>query len=426
MKFKLTVCALLYALMMSQTVSADDLTELKAQLKAMQQHMQVMQAKLDAQETALKKQQQAAQAITHQQAGRVKDKELSSVVHTITESISISGVVDVIANNTTSDDWSGETASDLVLDTFELAIDASAGDWTSAHILFLYEDGDDDNLNIDEAFITFANADVSPFYATAGRMYVPFGNFSSNMISDPVTLTLGETREDALQLGFAADNGFYGSAYIFNGDTEKAKSDYSAANNNTIDNYGLNLGYMMENNDLALDVGVAYINNIATSDTLQDIVVDNGLCASDACIKDYVGGLSVYAIADYGQFSLIGEYVTALDDFKMAELTTINDKKLKPGAWNIEGAYNFQLLGKDSIMALGYQQTQDMHFDTETTDFFEKAWLASISASIADNTSLSVEWQHSDGYSEVNAQRKADGDKYSDVNMMQIKLSYKF
>ena len=426
MRFKLTVFALLYVLMMSQTVSADDLTELKAQLKAMQQQMQVMQAKLDAQETALKKQQQATQAITHQQSERVKDKELNSVAHTITDSISISGLIDVIANNTTSDGWSGETASDLLLDTFELAIDASAGDWSSAHILFLYEDGDDDNLKIDEAFITFANADVSPFYVTAGRMYVPFGNFSSNMISDPVTLTLAETREDALQLGFAADNGFYGSAYIFNGDTEKAKNDYSAANNNTIDNYGLNLGYVMENNDFALDVGVAYISNIATSDTLQDIVADNGLCAGDGCIKDYVGGLSVYAMANYGQFSLIGEYVTALDDFKAAELTTINDKKLKPGAWNIEGAYNFQLLGKDTTIALGYQQTKDMYFDTGTTDFFEKAWLASISVAIIDNTSLSVEWKHSDGYSEVNDQRKADGDKYSNEDMMQIKLSYEF
>ncbi|MCU7799370.1 MAG: LbtU family siderophore porin [gamma proteobacterium symbiont of Lucinoma myriamae] len=425
MKFKLTVCALLYALMMLQTASADDLTELKAQLKAMQQYMQVMQAKLDTQETVLKKL-QAAQAITHQQAERVKDKELSDAAHTVAKSISISGVVDVIANNTTSDGWSGETAGDLVLDTLELAIDASAGDWTSAHILLLYEDGDDDNLNIDEAFISFANAGVSPFYAAVGRMYVPFGNFSSNMNSDPVTLTLGETREDALQLGIAADNGFYGAAYIFTGDTEKAKSDYNAAHNNTIDNYGLNLGYMMENNDLALDIGVAYVNNIAASDTLQDIVADNGLCAGDGCIKDYVGGLSVYAIASYSQFSLIGEYVTALDDFKMAELTTINDKKLKPGAWNIEGAYNFQLLEKDTTIALGYQQSKDMYFDTATTDFFEKAWLASISVGITDNTSLSAELKHSDGYSEVADQRKADGDKYSDEDMMQIKLSYVF
>lgn len=60
MKFKSTLFALLYVPMMPQTVSADDLKELKAQLKAMQQQMQVMQAKLDAQETALKKQQQAA------------------------------------------------------------------------------------------------------------------------------------------------------------------------------------------------------------------------------------------------------------------------------------------------------------------------------------------------------------------------------
>lgn len=426
MKFKTIMIVLFTMFVTSNTVSADDLAELKAQLKVMQQQILLMQAKLDAQDMAFKKQQQLTQSIAHQQAQRVKDKEARGVTHQVADSISFGGVLDVIANNSSSDGWSGDTSSDLVIDTFELDIDASAGDWTSAHILFLYEDDDDDNLNVDEAFITFANADVTPFYVTAGRMYVPFGNFDTNMISDPVTLNLAETREDTVQVGFEADNGFYGSVYVFNGDADKAKGSYSETDNNTIDNYGLNLGYTMEKDNFSLDVGAAYINNIATSDKLQDIVDDNSLCAGDGCVKDYVGGLSAYAIANYGQFSLIGEYVTAIDDFKSSELTAINNKKLKPVAWNLEGAYHFSLMGKDTSVALGYQKTKDMYFDIETTDYFEKAWLASVSMLIVDNTWLSAEWRHSDGYSEVKHQRNADGEDFDNEDLMQVKLSYEF
>lgn len=427
MKIKLTILALCCVLIMPQSVYSDDMSELKAQLAAMQQQMQAMQAKLEAQEIALQKQQQATQQISHQQAAKGIDKQAKGVLHEVADSISLSGVVEVVANQTDSDGWSDERASDLVLDTFELAIDASAGDWTSAHVLFLYEDADDDNLNVDEAFITFANPEVTPFYVTAGRLYVPFGNFESYMISDPATLTLAETREEVVQLGFETDSGFYGSAYVFNGDADEAKNAYSALDNNTIDNYGLNIGYAMEKDDFSLDIGAGYINNIATSDNLQDLVDNNTLCAGDGCIKDYVAGFSVHAIANYKQFSLIGEYVTALDDFKAGELSEFNTTdELKPRAWNIEGAYHFDLAGKDSTFALAYQKTRDMYFDVETTDYFEKAWLASISVGIIDNTTLSAEWKHSDGYSEVKNQRRNNGDKFSDEDLMQVKLSYEF
>ena len=423
MKLKLIPLALVCAGIISQPVLADDISELKAQLKAMQEQMQVMQSKLEAQDTTLKQQQKTTTEIKHQQAFREKDKDARAVAHQVADSLSIGGVIEVVGNHTNSDGWSGESASDIVLDTFELGIEASAGDWVSGNILFLYEDDDNDNLLVDEAFITIANSEVTPFYLSAGRLYVPFGNFESNMISDPATLTLGETREDVAQIGFETEGGFYGSAYIFNGDADEAKTGYSSVDNNQIDNYGLNFGYSMENDSFGLDVGAGYINNIGTSDTLQDAIDGNGLCAGDGCIKDYVGGMSLHAIATFGQFNLIGEYVTALEDFEASEISTVNTKKLKPKAWNLEAAYNFELAGKDTTVALGYQKTSDMYFDTETTDFFEKAWLASISVGILENTTLAAEWRHADGYSEV---KNAIGNDFEDEDLLQVKLSYEF
>lgn len=426
MKLKLVMLALISAYMLSQPVFADDLSELRAQLKVMQEQMQAMQKKLDAQDVTLKKQQKATKEIKHQQAAREKDIDAKAVSHQIADNLSIGGVIEVIANQSNSDGWSGDTASDITLDTFELGIETTAGDWVSGSILFLYEDADDDNLNVDEAFITIANSEATPFYLSAGRLYVPFGGYETNMISDPVTLTLGETREEVAQAGFELDNGFYGSAYVFNGDAEKAKGDYRETDDNVIDNYGLNIGYAIENDDFSLDVGMGYINNIATSDTLQDQVDGNGLCSGDDCVKDYVGGMSFYAVADIGDFNLIGEYVSAMDDFEAGEISRVNGDKLKPAAWNIEGAYNFTLVGKEAKVALGYQKTKDMYLDNETTDFFEKAWLASMTVAIFENTFVSAEWKHAEGYSEVKNDRRAAGDKYDDEDMVQVKLSYEF
>lgn len=422
MKLKQITLAILCTGLFTQPVAADDLSELKAQLKVMQQQMQAMQNKLNAQDVALKKQEQVSNELKHQQAPGNKADDLN-MAGKIGNSITIGGVIEVVANNTDSDGWSGQSASDIVLDTFELGIEASAGDWVSGSVLFLYEDADDDNLNIDEAYITIANSEVTPFYLSAGRLYVPFGNFESNMISDPATLTLGETREDVAQVGFETEGGFYGSAYIFNGDADEAKGSYSSADNNQIDNYGLNFGYAIENDNFALDVGLDYINNIGTSDTLQDAIGGNGLCAGDGCIKDYVGGMSLHAVATFGQFNLIGEYVTALENFETGELSSVNGKKLKPKAWNLEAAYNFELAGKDTTIALGYQKTNDMYFDTQTTDFFEKAWLASISVGILERTTLAAEWRHADAYSEV---KNASGNDFDDEDLFQVKLSYEF
>jgi len=99
---------------------------------------------------------------------------------------------------------------------------------------------------------------------------------------------------------------------------------------------------------------------------------------------------------------------------------------LKPKAWNLEGAYNFELAGKDAIVALGYQKTSDMHFDRTVTDYFEDAWLTSLSVGIIDNTTLAAEWKHSNAYGEVKNARRANSENYDDEDLLQVKLSYEF
>jgi len=70
------------------------------------------------------------------------------------------------------------------------------------------------------AYAKFGSEETSPLYITAGQIYVPFGAYETNMVSEPLTLELGETRETSLQVGFVKGD-FAGSVYAFNGDNEK-------------------------------------------------------------------------------------------------------------------------------------------------------------------------------------------------------------
>jgi len=401
---------------MYSNVSADELAELKVQMQEMQQQMQLMQQKLDVQQKQM--QQQNHMAIKSQVSAN--DSGIKAIAHELADSLTISGEVVINTSRTDSDGWSGESTSDIIADTVALGIDAQVNPWVSGYIGLLYEQEDDDNLKVDEATITIANPDVTPVFLTAGRMFVPFGNFESHMISDPITLAMAETREEAFQLGVELDNGLTGSVYVFNGKIDESNSTYTNTSNSQIDNFGLNVGYSIEADNMNLDLGIGYINNIATTDGIQDFVGDNGLCGGDGCIKDYVGGLSLHAIASFGDITVIGEYIATTDEFEAGEIT---GDEVRPKTWNIEAGYNFELMGKDANIAVAYQGSDDFYLDAESTEHFEKAWLLGMNVDIYKSTTLSFEWRHAKAYSEV---KDVIGNDYENENLLQMNLSVAF
>jgi hypothetical protein len=59
-------------------------------------------------------------------------------------------------------------------------------------VVFLCED---DNLTVDEGFIALGAEEDLPFYLEAGKTVVPFGNYETRFITDPLPLEPGETNE---------------------------------------------------------------------------------------------------------------------------------------------------------------------------------------------------------------------------------------
>jgi len=290
--------------------------------------------------------------------------------------IEMSAVLEVEA--TSGDDFNGVNSSDIALATVEISLDAQINELVSGHILLLHEE-DDTPLEIDEGYITLQKKD-SPFGVMLGQMYVPFGLFETAMISDPLTLEIGETRESAIMLSF--DNAFYASIYYFNGDTMQAGKE------DKIDQYGANIGFKLETDSYSINVGYSTISSIADSENLTQAISDEGLTTPDA-MTDIVSGSAIYAVLKYGMFTLIAEQVAADDKFDPADLTAGSSKEMK--ATNLELGVEFS---NGIGVAIATQSTTSLAgYLPETRN------MATARYELAKKTTLAIEYLRDEDYS---------------------------
>jgi hypothetical protein len=279
--------------------------------------------------------------------------------------VEIGGVVEIEAN---SADGPGDHDTDLITPTVELGIAAQINDWIAGEIVLLYEEGTDNDgdLNVDTALLTIANPD-SNWFINAGQYVVPFGMYSTNMVSDPLTLGLGETGDTAAEFGMIWGS-LTGSVYALQGDWDDTTTTGGVALTYETDSFVGHIGYL---------------SNLSESDG----VVDAG-------INDDAGGLIASAEFTFGRFVLIGEYLTATDDFGNAG----NDD---PSAWNIELGYNFEAMSKPATFAIGYQGTDDMADAAWTgtaNEMIEESIVAAYSMEIMDATSIAIEYRNDEDY----------------------------
>lgn len=287
----------------------------------------------------------------------------------------ISGLLE--AELSFAEDYDGNSASDIVLATAEISIDSEISEWVSGHVSLLHEE-DATDLEVDEGYIQYGNSFLNPFSMQVGQIYVPFGNFSSNMISDPLTLEIAETRESALV--FTYDAGIVASFYLFNGDLLEPGGDDS------LDNFGVNLGYVYQGESVNIDVGVSYINNIGESDLLSAIIITNVL--NDEV--DYVPGFVGHFILEWGSFNFISELAAASGEFNADEIQV--GKKSQPSATNIEFGYH---ITDAFTVAIGFQNTVDL-----VEILPETRLLLGVSYQLDDATAIAFEYADDSDYSQ--------------------------
>lgn len=291
--------------------------------------------------------------------------------------IEIGGAVEIEASQNSP--YAGNTTSDVVVATAELSASAQINKNVSANITLLYEE-DDTPLEVDVATLTYTPTN-SDWAITAGQTFVPFGVFDSNMVSDPFTLDIAETRESAIQLDYESGS-FLTSFYMFNGSNKK-----NAGNDDKIDNFGFNIGYKTDG--LAITAG--YINDIGDTNGIQDTINSN---LGNNNTQDHVAGFALSAIYETGNINVIAEYITANDTFATTELS-FNGQGAEPSALNLEFGYGFEMSGMPASLGIAYQQTDE----ALGLGLAETRLSAALSIELMENTALAFEYAQDDDYS---------------------------
>ena len=288
--------------------------------------------------------------------------------------VEIGGVVEVEAVHESP--YEGGSATSAGVSTVELGIAAQVSDSVGAEVVLLYEGEDtDEKFEVDVAALTLAPPEA-PWQVVVGQHYVPFGTFETNLVSDPLTLEIGETRETALLVGGEAAGGVEGAVYLFDGDNSKDGED------GRITGFGAALGWSMEHGDGAFGANLSWINDVGDSDGL-----------SLGTVARHVPGWAASFNVNWGAASLIGEYVAAMEAFAADEIE-FDGRGAKPAAWTIEAAYEFDLGGRAAVAAASWQGTRS----ALALGLPEQRLLAGLSVEVSDGTALAFEWAQDSDY----------------------------
>lgn len=273
----------------------------------------------------------------------------------------------------------------------QLTIDAWVNPWMTAFSNFGIEIDEtyNNSFRMVTGFMTLGNLDKLPVYATAGQIFVPFGNFSTGT-SDMGTLTrtVGRIYQRALNVGYYPGNGFHIASSIYNGRTRNSKT-YN------VDHYAGQASYSTDINfwgiPAKVKTGASYTNNMADAGSLSRLFKEG------AILKKIVPGADVFANFNLGPFVLRGEYLSALQKFSSEDILQ-NGSRIKPSSYYGEVEYDTYLFGRESWLALHYSTVTDAAAMTP----IHNQYGINGSVNILKNTIVSLEYSNRNRYSSHN------------------------
>jgi len=358
------------------TPAKSEIEQLKQQVQMLMQQNQQLNQRITDMEKGMANKPAVAPApekvvIEEQVARQLKDK--TSGPH-INEHVSLGGSVE--GDYKLSQGRDNANKSEFALDTVELILDAKITDWATGKIVVDYDGENEDRLYLDEGHITLGKTDTIPFFLTGGKIYAPFGDFSTNMIQDPLPQTIGEINPEGVIVGYE-HNGLTATVFSYNG---MGKNDEA---NDAVNGFGASLGYKYKKEGKAFQAGASWVSNIGDSSGITDCLESKDVNS----ITDEVPGVSLNLGGTFGAFSLMTEYTTALDSFAAGEIP-FNGSGAKPSAWNSELAYATVLMNKETVFAIGYQKSWEAY----ALDIPEHRYITSAATTVFDGTKVILEY----------------------------------
>jgi len=304
--------------------------------------------------------------------------------------LKIGGTVEIEATNNESF-TADTTSSDLALAKATLYFEAQPHEMLQTYIAGVFNDGTA-SIDLDEGWVKVGETDDVPAYVKAGSFVVPFGAFNTNMLADPLGLTLAETSEAPVQVGYSV-GGLSGSVFAFNGDTQEiGEGDH-------FDKFGANLAFSTEVSGASIDLGLSYINAIGESDTIE-----GAMGSATAMAGDNPSGIGLNAMVTSGPFNAIFEYITATDDFDSGDVA-FNGNNAQPAAYQFEVGYTTSLLEKDLVLAATYQTSEE----SQALGIAEEQYGVAATYSYLPGLDIGVEFMHQEDYSSSDGGTGLDG-----------------
>lgn len=322
--------------------------------------------------------------------------------------------------------YQGENNQRVSLNDAYLNIFGNVNEWTTAFISATYSDFNDDltddvfktsgqrpglyssaypfnNLNVEQGFITIRNWNYAPIFIQLGKQFEDFGRYTIHPMVRTMDQVLSETLRTSANIGFIVPMGFHGSAYVFDNPLRKNNTGTAAGiEGHTPINFGLALGYDQMNDQLGWDVGLGYLYNMTgVNDVAYAVGIFNGGGTTGATANyiNRVSAGSIYGDVNSGPFTLSGRYVTAMQRFNIADLSTtgpgvVASKGAKPWAAGLTGDYGFTGWNRNQNVYVGYQASGD------AINLFlpKQRWLAGWGIDVWKNTNLGLEYTYDKDY----------------------------
>jgi len=221
-------------------------------------------------------------ALLHIRQAMIEDLANHHIAYPNHPILELSGLIETQAFKNLTYDSHHET--DINVTDAKVDIVAGVSPWITAFVeMELVDDGDSlkrssrADAKFTNAFVTYGNLHESGLYMTMGQLYLPFGQFTSSMVTNSLPRVLGRTRERAIVVGYAQpdNDGFNASVYTFRGDTHKSET--PSALNDHINRVGGNLEFNHHGQDYSLNFGASVISDMAESCGLQEALFEHAI-----------------------------------------------------------------------------------------------------------------------------------------------------
>jgi len=309
--------------------------------------------------------------------------------------------------------FAGNSTTDLDLVEAEVDLFAEASRWVSGFMSLAYDNGMPtydvqsvapgqgynnlswSNIYLKRGFITLGDLTQKPVYGSIGQMYMPFGKYSTWLVSSPLTKKLGRTSGRGIDIGYKGDK-FVATGFVMHGDVrEVANSDGSSALNDNLNAWGGNVETSV---DLAksskLTVGAGYTNNIADSEGILSVLeyaTKTFTSSISYNIQNFVPAYDVYAKLEFGDNWIVNaEYINARKDI-IADVGAGYNLG-QPRAYHVELDHLAYAGPLPLAMGIGYGHTDGFQY------LPQDSYQVAVSTYLWKDTVQSLEYRHLRAY----------------------------